>query len=94
MESTIAQYGLGGVILWLMFKEVIAPIMAKFTKSDTPPSDQPWNPWQGQIETRVSKLEDSVVRIEKAGDKRDEVLKEINGTLIRVAVKMEVHEDD
>ena len=96
MESTFAQYGLAGVILWLMFNDIIKPMVNKFIK-DTPESykspDEPWNPWQGKIETRVTLLESSVRDIKNHQKTQTELMQTMSNTLIRIATKMEVSDE-
>lgn len=96
MESTLAQYGLSGVILWLMFKDIIRPLVASLTKKNetTPDPEKPWNPWQSNVENRVGNLEDTVSEIKESQKNHTEMLTKIDRTMIRMAVKLNVDDEE
>ncbi len=95
MESTLAQYGLSGVIIWLMFKDIIKPLIAfRNGQSSSRDPEKPWNPWQVKVEGRVTRLEDSVVDIKESQKGHTEMLSKIDRTVLKMALKMEIDEDD
>ncbi len=92
MDSTLAQYGLSGVIVWLMFKDIIKPLIASRSSNRDP--EKPWNPWQGKMENRVTNLEGSVDDIKKSQEGHTQMLSKIDRTVLKMAIKMEIDEDD
>ncbi len=96
MDSTLAQYGLSGVILWMVFKDIIKPMVLSFTKRNapTPDPEKPWNPWQGKIEGRVTRLEDDVADMKAEQKEQTVMIRNVDRSLLKLSIHMNVPDED